>query len=92
MLAGSDSGITRPQRYYEPIRHLVRARAIPHGRSVCMAVSNGHFTLARVSNAVLLSQKYEVIATDIDPDRVNDINKRLSPVVDNEISYDLAKI
>ena len=40
-----------------------------------------------VSNAVLLSQKYEVIATDINPDRVSDINKRLSPVVDEEISH-----
>lgn len=40
-----------------------------------------------ISNAILLAQKHEVIATDINPDRVNDINSRLSPLIDKEISH-----
>lgn len=39
-----------------------------------------------LSNAVLLSQKYSVIALDIDENKVNKINNRQSPIDDKEIS------
>jgi UDPglucose 6-dehydrogenase len=39
-----------------------------------------------LSLATLLSQKNEVIATDLIEDKVNLINQRISPIVDNEIS------
>lgn len=38
-----------------------------------------------LSNAVLLAQNHEVMTVDIVEDKVNKINKRLSPIVDNEI-------
>lgn len=38
-----------------------------------------------MSNAILLSQKNEVLAYDIDPERVNSINQRISPIIDSEI-------
>ncbi|MDY0277086.1 MAG: nucleotide sugar dehydrogenase [Acholeplasma sp.] len=38
-----------------------------------------------LSNAVLLSQKHEVIALDVIKDKVDKINKRVSPIVDSEI-------
>jgi len=38
-----------------------------------------------LSNAVLLSQFHNVIAYDIDEERVNKVNKRISPIEDNEI-------
>jgi len=40
-----------------------------------------------LSIATLLSQKNEVVALDIIEDRVNLINKRVSPIVDKDISY-----
>jgi UDPglucose 6-dehydrogenase len=43
-----------------------------------------------LSNAVLLAQKHEVIATDINKDRVAELNSRRSPVEDAEISEYLA--
>lgn len=39
-----------------------------------------------LSNAVLLSQKYPVIALDIDNKKVDKINERISPIDDKEIS------
>ena len=38
-----------------------------------------------LSNAVLLSQKYEVVALDIDKSKVDSINNRISPIKDNEL-------
>ena len=38
-----------------------------------------------LSNAILLSQKHEVIALDINPEKVNQLNKRVSPILDNDI-------
>jgi len=38
-----------------------------------------------LSNAVLLAQKYEVIALDIDPNRVNEINNKKAPFRDAEL-------
>lgn len=43
-----------------------------------------------LSNAVLLAQKHEVIATDINKDRVAELNSRRSPIEDAEISEYLA--
>lgn len=39
-----------------------------------------------LSNAVLLSQVAEVVAVDIVEEKVNDINNRISPIVDEEIT------
>ena len=44
-----------------------------------------------LSNAMLLSQNHEVIAIDIDPTKVDNLNNRLSPLVDNDIEYFLTK-
>ncbi|MBU8893430.1 MAG: nucleotide sugar dehydrogenase [Bacteroidales bacterium] len=38
-----------------------------------------------LSNAVLLSQKHEIVALDIDQEKVDNINNRVSPIVDAEI-------
>jgi len=38
-----------------------------------------------LSNSILLSQKNSVVAVDIDPDKVNSINERNSPVTEQEI-------
>lgn len=43
-----------------------------------------------LSNAVLLAQKHQVKAVDIIPEKVDKINKKLSPIVDAEIEKFLA--
>lgn len=43
-----------------------------------------------LSNAVLLAQKHQVKAVDIIPEKVEKINKKLSPIVDAEIEKFLA--
>lgn len=44
-----------------------------------------------LSNAILLAQHNEVIAFDIDPEKVDMINNRKSPIIDNEIEECFAK-
>ncbi|WP_028308148.1 nucleotide sugar dehydrogenase [Desulfitibacter alkalitolerans] len=43
-----------------------------------------------LSNAVLLAQHNQVLAFDIAPERVDMINRRISPIADREIEYYLA--
>ncbi len=43
-----------------------------------------------LSNAVLLSQHHEVVAVDIDPQKVETLNQRKSPIVDDELEEFLA--
>lgn len=38
-----------------------------------------------LSNAILLAQHNEVIAYDIDQEKINKINNKLSPIADKEI-------
>ena len=45
-----------------------------------------------LSNAVLLAQKHQVKAVDIIPEKVDKINKKLSPIVDAEIEKFLGQI
>ena len=43
-----------------------------------------------LSNAILLSQNNEVIALDIIPDKIEKLNKKISPIADADIEYFLA--
>lgn len=43
-----------------------------------------------LSNAVLLAQHHQVIALDVVPEKVNQINQRLSPIADKELKDYLA--
>ena len=40
-----------------------------------------------ISNAILLSQKNNVVAIDLDENKINLINKKISPIHDEEVSY-----
>ena len=43
-----------------------------------------------LSNAILLSQYHEVVALDIVPEKIKQLNKKISPIADSEIEYFLA--
>ena len=43
-----------------------------------------------LSSAILFSQKHEVVAYDIDTQRVDQLNNKISPVIDSEIEDYLA--
>lgn len=45
-----------------------------------------------LSMAVLLAQHNEVLAVDIIPQKIELINKRISPIIDNELEYYLANV
>lgn len=43
-----------------------------------------------LSNAILLAQSHEVMAVDVDPRKVDDLNNRISPIDDADIEHYLA--
>ena len=49
------------------------------------------YLICEVTNAILLAQHNEVIAVDVSEQRVEQINKRISPIVDKEIQEYLSE-
>ena len=56
----------------------------------CMKIAIAGIGYVGLSNAILLSQKNEVVAVDLFEERVNMINNRISPLIDPEIEEYLA--
>ena len=44
-----------------------------------------------LSNAAILSQRHDVWAVDLDPARVDQVNRRVSPIEDSELEHYFAE-